>query len=139
MIRSHTILRTVIKRNNSQRAAPSIVAARRRTDHHYLSIVQSTTVASSERALSTAHRHDHDDDDGPPPKKNTFGGDFNWKDPLCIANSLTDDEVRRRYPNSSLHFMYRLLILLTYAYHIIIICQTNIVGYPRSSKYILPK
>ena len=121
MIRSHTILRTVIKRN-SQRAAPSIVAARRRTDHHYLSIVQSTTVASSERALSTAHRHDHDD--GPPPKKNTFGGDFNWKDPLCIANSLTDDEVRR-YPNSSLYDMYRLLILLTYAYHIIIICQTK--------------
>mgnify|MGYP001046690075 CR=1 FL=1 len=110
MIRSHTILRTVIKRN-SQRAAPSIVAARRRTDHHYLSIVQSTTVVSSNRAFSTAHRHDHNDDDGPPPQKNTFGGDFNWKDPLCIANSLTDDEVRR-YPNSSLYEMHRLLILL---------------------------
>ena len=105
MIRSQ-ILRTVIKRNS--RCAPSIVAIQT-TNRKF---VLSTTIASSKRAFSTAHHHDHDD--GPPPMKNTFGGDFNWKDPLCIANSLTDDEVRIYILNR--HAIDFILLFLTTIY-----------------------
>jgi hypothetical protein len=51
------------------------------------------------RSLSTAQHsrssllHDENDSGLPPKMKNTFGANFDWKDPLRIKNLLTDEEV----------------------------------------------
>ena len=90
MIRS-PLLRTAIK--SSQRA--SAVAAKTSIPRAGLQPQQQkhalVRLTPTTRTFSTAH---HEDDiDSPPPIKNTFGGSYNWEDPLCIKSSLTDEEV----------------------------------------------
>ena len=93
MIRSPLLIRTAIK--SSQRvasvaattAASSIPRAGIQQQHALVRLTPTTT-----RTFSTAH-HDVDDIDSPPPIKNTFGGSYNWEDPLCIKSSLTEEEV----------------------------------------------
>ena len=94
MIRSPLLIRTAIK--SSQRAATvaattaasSIPRAGIQQQHALVRLTPTTT-----RTFSTAHHHDVDDIDSPPPIKNTFGGSYNWEDPLCIKSSLTEEEV----------------------------------------------
>ena len=93
MIRSPLLIRTAIK--SSQRAATvaattaasSIPRAGIQQQHALVRLTPTT------RTFSTAHHHDVDDIDSPPPIKNTFGGSYNWEDPLCIKSSLTEEEV----------------------------------------------
>jgi hypothetical protein len=39
----------------------------------------------------------HDVDDEPPKQKNSFGGKFDWADPLNFKSLLTEEEVRDFY------------------------------------------
>ena len=91
MIRSPLFIRTAIK--SSQRAA-SVAATTAASSIPRAGIQQRALVrlTPTTRTLSTAH-HDVDDIDSPPPIKNTFGGSYNWEDPLCIKSSLTEEEV----------------------------------------------
>ena len=90
MIRSPLLVRTAIK--TSQRAA-SVAATTAASSIPRAGIQQHALVrlTPTTRTFSTAHHVD--DIDSPPPIKNTFGGSYNWEDPLCIKSSLTDEEV----------------------------------------------
>ena len=91
MIRSPLLIRTAIK--SSQRAA-SVAATTAASSIPRAGIQQQhalVRLTPTTRTFSTAH---HEDDiDSPPPIKNTFGGSYNWEDPLCIKSSLTEEEV----------------------------------------------
>ena len=93
MIRSPLLIRTAIK--SSQRVA-SVAATTAASSIPRAGIQQQhalVRLTPTKRTFSTAHHHDVDDIDSPPPIKNTFGGSYNWEDPLCIKSSLTEEEV----------------------------------------------
>ena len=108
MIRSPILLRTALK--SSQHAvniAASAVATSTRTRggsrETTVALARLTTTATANdtnntRTFSTArHDDDHDSEGGPPPSKNTFGGHFDWMDPLNIKSQLTEEEVHSFY------------------------------------------
>jgi len=90
MIRSLALFRTALLKS-SQNAA-SVVAAAGGGGREAL--LTRLTTTKTNRTFSTAHDHDSGVDNAPPKIKNSFGGHFQWDDPLCIKSSLTEEEVR---------------------------------------------
>jgi len=89
MIRSPALIRTALLKS-SQHAA-SVVAAVAGGGREAL--LTRLTTTKTNRTFSTAHDHDSGVDNAPPKIKNSFGGHFQWDDPLCIKSSLTEEEV----------------------------------------------
>ena len=92
MIRSPLLIRTAIKSSHRAASVAATTAASSipRAGIQQRALVRLTPTTTT--TFSTAH-HDVDDIDSPPPIKNTFGGSYNWEDPLSIKSSLTDEEV----------------------------------------------
>ena len=76
------------------------------TTHHTMILTRALTRAAlkecsraapraarhAQRAAFASLPHDHTDD-APPKQKNSFGGKFNWEDPLNFKSLLTEEEV----------------------------------------------
>ena len=65
------------------------------------------TVTQSSRAAFASVPHESEDE--PPKQKNSFGGKFDWEDPLNFKSLLTDEEVRVfEHTNHHCHVSFQL-------------------------------
>ena len=100
MSRSLILVRNAAR--NSQQHATSLSLATpviSQKGQEAVSVLASSRLTSPRRISFSTAPLDHDRDNGgegevlPPKIKNTFGSNFDWKDPLRIKSLLTEEEV----------------------------------------------